>query len=100
MIDISAPRIGPEIAARRVAFTLNIGAGAVTANYDGQNKNKTKIGKRAFIGCDAILVAPVSVGDGAVAGAGSVVTPSRGIPAGMVAVGIPARVIKKASKHE
>ncbi len=83
-----------------VGAGANIGAGAVTANYDGKNKNKTKIGKRAFIGCDAVLVAPVSVGDGAVAGAGSVVTPSRGIPAGMVGVGVPARVIKKATKHE
>ena len=80
----------------QVGARANIGAGAVTANYDGKNKNVTKIGRRAFIGCDAILVAPVEVGDGAVAGAGSVVTPSRGIPAGMVGVGVPARVIKKA----
>jgi bifunctional UDP-N-acetylglucosamine pyrophosphorylase/glucosamine-1-phosphate N-acetyltransferase len=78
-----------------VGAGANIGAGAVTANYDGKNKNKTKIGRKAFIGCDAILVAPVEVGDGAVAGAGSVVTPGRSIPAGMVGVGIPARVIKR-----
>ncbi|MFH0754066.1 MAG: NTP transferase domain-containing protein [Candidatus Omnitrophota bacterium] len=78
----------------RVGADANIGAGAVTANYDGKNKNKTMIGRKAFIGCDAILVAPVTVGDGAVAGAGSVVT-RKGIPAGMIGVGIPARVIKK-----
>ena len=83
----------------QVGMGANIGAGAVTANYDGKNKNKTMIGRKAFIGCDAIMVAPVSIGDGAVAGAGSVVT-RKGIPAGMVGVGIPARVIKKANKHE
>lgn len=84
----------------RVGAGANIGAGAVTANYDGKNKNITKIGRKAFIGCDTVLVAPVEVGDGAVAGAGSVVTPGRSIPAGMVGVGIPARVIKKARRHE
>ncbi|MBF0331905.1 MAG: NTP transferase domain-containing protein [Candidatus Omnitrophica bacterium] len=82
-----------------VGANANIGAGAVTANYDGKNKNKTVIGRKAFIGCDAILVAPLTIGDGAVAGAGSVVT-RKGIPAGMVGVGIPARVIKKANRHE
>lgn len=84
----------------QVGAGANIGAGAVTANYDGKYKNKTKIGRRAFIGSDAILVAPVEVGDGAMAGAGSVVTPGRSIPAGMVGVGVPARIIKKAKRHE
>jgi bifunctional UDP-N-acetylglucosamine pyrophosphorylase/glucosamine-1-phosphate N-acetyltransferase len=84
----------------RVGAGANIGAGTVTANYDGKNKNLTKIGRKAFIGCDAVLVAPVEVGDGAVAGAGSVVIPGRNIPAGMLGVGIPARVIKKAKHHE
>ncbi len=83
-----------------VGDQANIGAGAVTANYDGKNKNKTKIGRKAFIGCDAVLVAPVEVGAGAVAGAGSVVTPSRSIPPGMVGVGIPARIVKKAKNNE
>ncbi len=76
----------------------NIGCGTVTANYDGKNKNKTKIGRRAFIGCDTVLVAPVEVGDGAMAGAGSVVMRNKNIPAGMLAVGMPARVIKKVDK--
>ncbi len=76
----------------------NIGCGTVTANYDGRNKNKTKIGRRAFIGCDTVLVAPVEVGDGAMAGAGSVVMRNKNIPAGMLAVGMPARVIKKVDK--
>jgi bifunctional UDP-N-acetylglucosamine pyrophosphorylase/glucosamine-1-phosphate N-acetyltransferase len=73
----------------------NIGCGTVTANYDGKNKNKTTIGRRAFIGCNTVLVAPVKVGDGARTGAGSVVARGKDIPAGMLAVGVPARVVKK-----
>ncbi len=102
-VEVSRSALGPGVTMKHMSFLgdatvgacANIGAGAVTANYDGKNKNKTKIGRKAFIGCDAVLVAPVTVGDGAVAGAGSVVTPSRSIPAGMVGVGVPARVIKK-----
>ncbi len=52
----------------------NIGAGTITCNYDGVNKNPTKIGKRVFVGSDTALVAPVRVGDGAYIGAGSVIT--------------------------
>jgi bifunctional N-acetylglucosamine-1-phosphate-uridyltransferase/glucosamine-1-phosphate-acetyltransferase GlmU-like protein len=52
----------------------NIGAGTVTCNYDGVMKHRTTIGKRAFIGSDTMLVAPVTVGDGALTGSGSVIT--------------------------
>ncbi len=52
----------------------NIGAGTITCNYDGYNKNKTTIGKNVFVGSDTSLVAPVKVGDGAVIGAGSTIT--------------------------
>ena len=83
-----------------VSADANIGAGTVTANYDGKYKNKTKIGRKAFIGCDTVLVAPVEIGNGAVTGAGSVVIPGRNIPAGMLGVGVPAKVIKKAKHHE
>jgi bifunctional UDP-N-acetylglucosamine pyrophosphorylase/glucosamine-1-phosphate N-acetyltransferase len=69
---------------------VNIGAGTVTCNYDGERKHNTVIGDRVFIGSDTMLVAPVSVGDGAKTGAGSVVT--RDIPAGSLAYGAPARV--------
>ncbi len=53
---------------------VNIGAGTVTANYDGRAKHRTVIGDGAFIGSDTILRAPVTIGEGAVTGAGSVVT--------------------------
>ena len=58
----------------RVGSGTNIGAGTITCNYDGVNKNPTTIGKRVFIGSDTALVAPVKVGDGAYVGAGSVIT--------------------------
>jgi bifunctional UDP-N-acetylglucosamine pyrophosphorylase/glucosamine-1-phosphate N-acetyltransferase len=70
----------------------NVGAGTVTCNYDGVRKHKTKVGKNVFLGSDTMLVAPVELGDGARTGAGSVVT--KDVPAGMLAVGVPARLRK------
>ncbi|WP_338519210.1 bifunctional UDP-N-acetylglucosamine diphosphorylase/glucosamine-1-phosphate N-acetyltransferase GlmU [Alteromonas gracilis] len=58
----------------QVGANANIGAGTITCNYDGVNKSKTVIGENAFIGSNSSLVAPVSVGDGATVGAGSVIT--------------------------
>ena len=52
----------------------NVGAGVITCNYDGFQKHKTTIGRDVFVGSDAQLVAPVTVGDGAVIGAGTTVT--------------------------
>ncbi len=68
---------------------VNIGAGTITANYDGAAKHPTSIGNRAFIGSDTVLIAPVLVGEGAVTGAGSVVT--RDVEAGSTVIGVPAR---------
>jgi len=73
-----------------VGAGANIGAGTITCNYDGQRKNPTVIGEGAFIGSDTMLVAPVQIGDGAVTGAGSVVT--RDVPADTTVYGVPARV--------
>ncbi|HEY1421343.1 MAG TPA: DapH/DapD/GlmU-related protein, partial [Candidatus Dormibacteraeota bacterium] len=71
----------------------NIGAGTITANFDGAHKNRTSIGDGAFVGVDTMLVAPVKLGKGARTGAGSVVT--KDIPDGATAVGVPARVVGK-----
>ena len=72
---------------------VNVGAGTITCNYDGVNKNPTKIGEGAFIGSDTMLVAPVEIGEGARTGAGSVVT--KDVPPHTLAVGVPARKIRK-----
>jgi len=73
----------------------NIGAGTITANFDGTNKNRTEIGDGAFVGVDTMLVAPVKLGKGARTGAGSVVT--KDVPDGATAVGVPARVVRRKS---
>ncbi len=70
----------------------NIGAGTVTCNYDGVMKHRTTIGKRAFIGSDTMLVAPVTVGDGALTASGSVITED--VPAEAVAIGRAKQVTK------
>jgi bifunctional UDP-N-acetylglucosamine pyrophosphorylase/glucosamine-1-phosphate N-acetyltransferase len=57
-----------------VGAGANIGAGTITCNYDGFGKYRTEIGAGAFIGSNTALVAPVRVGDGAIVGAGSVIT--------------------------
>jgi bifunctional UDP-N-acetylglucosamine pyrophosphorylase/glucosamine-1-phosphate N-acetyltransferase len=63
---------------------VNIGAGAITCNYDGHTKSRTRVGDGAFVGSDTMMVAPVDIGAGAVTGAGSVVTGD--IPADSLAV--------------
>ncbi len=73
-----------------VGAGTNVGAGTITANYDGVRKHHTEIGERVFLGVDTMLRAPVTIGDGAKTGAGAVVT--RDVPAGMLAVGVPARI--------
>jgi bifunctional UDP-N-acetylglucosamine pyrophosphorylase/glucosamine-1-phosphate N-acetyltransferase len=76
-----------------VGAGTNVGAGTVTANYDGQQKLRTTIGEGAFLGVDTTLVAPVTVGEGAKTGAGAVVT--HDVPAGSLVVGVPARPLVK-----
>ncbi|WP_033384880.1 bifunctional UDP-N-acetylglucosamine diphosphorylase/glucosamine-1-phosphate N-acetyltransferase GlmU [Sporichthya polymorpha] len=62
----------------------NIGAATIFVNYDGQTKNRTRVGDHAFVGCDTMLVAPVTVHDGAYVAAGSVITSD--VPPGAMAV--------------
>jgi bifunctional UDP-N-acetylglucosamine pyrophosphorylase/glucosamine-1-phosphate N-acetyltransferase len=68
----------------------NVGAGTITANFDGHEKHRTTIGERVFLGVDTMLRAPLTIGDDAKTGAGAVVT--RDVPAGKLAVGMPARI--------
>jgi bifunctional UDP-N-acetylglucosamine pyrophosphorylase/glucosamine-1-phosphate N-acetyltransferase len=63
---------------------VNIGAGTITCNYDGVSKHQTDIGDGAFVGSDTMLVAPVTIGEGAVTGAGSAIT--KDVPAGALGI--------------
>lgn len=73
-----------------VGEETNVGAGTITANYDGRQKHRTTIGRRVFLGVDTMLRAPITLGDGAKTGAGAVVT--RDVPPGALVVGVPARI--------
>lgn len=75
---------------------VNIGAGSITCNYDGQNKWPTVIGDRTFIGSDTMMVAPVTIGDDALVGAGSVITAD--VPDGALALGRARQIIKAQHK--
>jgi bifunctional UDP-N-acetylglucosamine pyrophosphorylase/glucosamine-1-phosphate N-acetyltransferase len=96
--EVKASRLGAGVKSHHMSYLgdaevgagTNLGAGTITANYDGATKKKTTIGKDAFIGVDTMLVAPVEIGDGARTGAGAVVT--KDVPAGKLAVGVPARI--------
>jgi bifunctional UDP-N-acetylglucosamine pyrophosphorylase/glucosamine-1-phosphate N-acetyltransferase len=79
-----------------IGENTNIGAGTITCNYDGKNKHATEIGNNVKSGSDTMLVAPIKVGDGAVTGAGTVAR--KDIPENTLAVGQPARIIRKLNK--
>ena len=76
-----------------IGSNVNIGAGTITCNYDGEQKHRTTIRDDAFIGSDTKLVAPVTIGKQSVTGAGSIVT--RDIPDFAKGVGSPARILKE-----
>jgi len=82
----------------KIGANSNIGAGTITANYDGEGKHQTEIGKDVFIGSDTMLVAPLKIGAGARTGAGAVVT--KDVASNTIVVGIPARAIRKVEKKD
>jgi acetyltransferase-like isoleucine patch superfamily enzyme len=92
-VEMKKARLGKGAKANHLSYlgdaeigdVANIGAGTITCNYDGVNKNVTRIGKGAFVGSDSTLVAPVTIGDGAYIGAGSCIT--KDVPADALAVG-------------
>lgn len=81
-VEIKKSTLGAGVAAKHLSYLgdatigagTNIGAGTITCNYDGHRKHPTYIGERAFIGSHTALIAPISVGDDALIGAGSVIT--------------------------
>ncbi len=102
--ELKNTRLGPGSKQHHMSYLgdaligegANIGAGSITANFDGTHKHRTTIGDGAFIGVDTMLIAPVEIGNGARTGAGAVVT--RDVPAGKLAVGVPARIREPRAK--
>jgi bifunctional UDP-N-acetylglucosamine pyrophosphorylase/glucosamine-1-phosphate N-acetyltransferase len=99
--EIVRTRIGAETKVPHFSYVgdavigerVNIAAGTITANYDGEKKNGTVIEDDVFVGVDTMLRAPVRLGRASRTGAGSVVT--KDVPDGALAVGMPARVVKR-----
>jgi bifunctional UDP-N-acetylglucosamine pyrophosphorylase/glucosamine-1-phosphate N-acetyltransferase len=100
-VEVKASHVGAGAKANHLAYIgdatvgegANVGAGAITCNYDGTNKFKTEIGKKAFIGSNASLVAPVKIGDGTYVAAGSVVT--KDVPADSLVVARGKQMVKE-----
>jgi len=101
--EIVRSRIGKGTKIRHFSYigdttigkNVNIGAGTVTANYDGCRKSKTVIGDNAFIGSNSTLIAPVVIGRNAIVGAGAVVTRGKNVPPQAVVVGVPAKLLRR-----
>jgi bifunctional UDP-N-acetylglucosamine pyrophosphorylase/glucosamine-1-phosphate N-acetyltransferase len=91
-VEVKASKVGKGSKANHLAYVgdsevganVNIGAGTITCNYDGANKNRTVIEDDCFIGSDATLVAPVRIAKGSYIGAGSTI--SKNTPAGQLTV--------------
>ncbi len=79
---------------------VNIGAGTITANYDGKHKNRTIIRDQAFIGSGTTIVAPVEIGKKAITGAGSVVVKGKNVLPGSIVVGVPARPLSSKNRFK
>jgi bifunctional UDP-N-acetylglucosamine pyrophosphorylase/glucosamine-1-phosphate N-acetyltransferase len=100
-IEIKQSTIGRGVKAHHVGYIgdatvgegANIGAGAVTCNYDGTRKHRTRIGARAFVGTNSSLVAPLTIGDEGYVAAGSVIT--RDVPAGALSMERAPQVVKE-----
>src|SRR6185437_10042283 len=92
-VEIKAAEIGKGAKVNHLTYIgdasigpgTNVGAGTITCNYDGINKDRTTIGANAFIGSNTSLVAPITVGDGAYIASGSVLTED--VPADALALG-------------
>jgi bifunctional UDP-N-acetylglucosamine pyrophosphorylase/glucosamine-1-phosphate N-acetyltransferase len=100
-VEVNRSTLGEGSKARHLAYlgdaklgrSVNVGAGVITANFDGKDKHPSMIGDGAFLGSGSILVAPVNVGSNAVVGAGAVVTRNHDVLEGQTVIGVPARPI-------
>lgn len=100
-VEIKKSKIGDNVNIAHLSYIgdaiigsgTNIGAGTITANFDGRKKNKTFIGKNVYVGSNVVFVAPVKIGNKAVIGAGSVITEN--VPANSLAIARQKQINKK-----
>jgi bifunctional UDP-N-acetylglucosamine pyrophosphorylase / glucosamine-1-phosphate N-acetyltransferase len=100
-VELKNTQLGAAAKANHLAYLgdseigeqTNIGAGTITCNYDGVKKHRTRIGKKAFVGSNSTLVAPIEIGDGSYIGGGSVIT--KPVPADALALGRAQQVVKE-----
>ena len=101
-VEVNRSTLGEKSTARHLAYLgdttlgqgVNVGAGVITANFDGIAKHATTVEDHAFLGSGSILIAPVTIGEKAVVGAGAVVTRNHDVLDGQTVVGVPARPTK------
>ncbi len=106
-VEVSRSHIDSGTIARHLAYlgnarvgrNVNVGAGTITANFDGTRKHETQIGDAARIGAGAVMVAPVNIGAGAVLGAGAVIPRGKDVQAGETVVGVPAQPLPARTDH-
>ena len=104
--EVKNSNLGPAVKMHHFSYIgdadigarANIAAGAITCNYDGETKHRTTIGEDAFIGCDTMLIAPVTVGAGAFTATGAVVT--RDVEPGQTVAGVPAKPFQRQRRGE
>jgi len=102
-VELKETEVGSDTSIAHLAYlgdavvgsNVNVGAGTITANYDGVRKNRTVIEDGASIGSNTVLVAPVRVGKDAKTGAGAVVSRKKDVPPGETVVGVPAKPLRK-----
>ena len=98
-VEVNRSTLAEGTTARHLAYLgdanlgpgVNVGAGTITANFDGRVKSPTEVGAGAFLGAGSILIAPTKIGEDAIVGAGAVLTKGTEVPPGSTVIGVPAR---------